>query len=98
MDRQRFKGPDEGTLLLYAIKSYRSHSNSQQVYLPAIEGYIPNKMLCAIRAFLEFYYIARHDIITEKTLVKLQDALSRFHTYRTVFQEEGIRGTGFSLP
>ena len=55
-------------------------------------------MLCAIRAFLEFCYIARHDIITEKTLVELEDALSRFREYRVVFQEEGIRGKGFSLP
>lgn len=98
MDWGRLKGADEGMPLLYVIKSCRPHSNSQQVYLPAIEGYIPNKMLCAIRAFLEFCYIARHDIITENTLAELQDALSRFHTYRAVFQEEGIRGTGFSLP
>jgi len=55
-------------------------------------------MLCAVRAFLEFCYIARHDIITERTLVALEDALSRFHEYRVVFQEEGVREKGFSLP
>ena len=60
------------------------------MYLSAIEGYVPNRMLCAIRVFLEFCYIARHDIITEKTLVELEDALSRFREYRVVFQEEGI--------
>lgn len=68
------------------------------MYLSAVEGYIPNKMLYAIRAFLEFCYIARHDIITEGTLIELEDALSRFHEYRGIFQEEGIRGKGFSLP
>lgn len=55
-------------------------------------------MVGAIRAFLEFCYIARHDVITEKTLVDLEDALSRFHEHRVVFQEEGIRAKGFSLP
>ena len=98
MDRGRFKGSDEGTLPLFIIKLCRSHSNSRQVYLSAIEGYVPNKMLSTICAFLEFCYIARHDIITERTLTELEDALARFHEYRAVFQEEGIRKKGFSLP
>jgi len=54
-------------------------------------------MLYAICAFLEFCYIARHDIITERTLIELEDALSRFHKYWVIFQEEGIQGKGFSL-
>ena len=56
------------------------------------------RMLCAIHAFLEFCYIARHDIITERTLAALEDALSRFREYRVVFQEEGVQEKGFSLP
>jgi hypothetical protein len=68
------------------------------VYLPAIEGHVPNKMVYAIRSFLEFCYIERHDIITEKTLGDLEDALSRFQEHRTVFQEEGARVGSFSLP
>jgi len=55
-------------------------------------------MLCAVRAFLEFCYIAQHNIITERTLVALKDALSHFHEYRVVFQEEGVQEKGFSLP
>ena len=37
----------------------------QQVYLPAIEGYVPDGMVKALHAFLEFCYIAWcnvHDI------------------------------------
>jgi len=78
MDRGRFKGINEGMPPLNVINQCRSHPNSQQVYLSAIEGYVPNRMLCAIRAFLEFCYIARHEIITERTLVDLEDALSTF--------------------
>jgi hypothetical protein len=55
-------------------------------------------MVYAIRSFLEFCYIARHDLITEKTLSDLKNALARFREYRTVFQEEGVRAAGFSLP
>jgi len=84
-------------LLLSIIKSCISHPNSQQVYLSAIEGYVPNKMLYAICAFLEFCYIAQHDVITERTLVELEDALHRFCEYQVIFQEEGIQEKGFSL-
>ena len=90
MDRGQFKGVNEGMPPLDVIKQCRSHPNSQQVYLSAIKGYVPNRMLCAIHAFLEFCYTARHEIIMERTLVNLEDALSRFHKYWAVFQEEGI--------
>jgi len=55
-------------------------------------------MLYTIHAFLEFCYIAQHDIITEKTLAELEDALSCFYKYWAVFQEVGIREKGFLLP
>jgi len=97
MDWGRFKSSDEGTHR--TTLSHRSpHFLTQQVYLPAIEGHVPNKMVYALRSFLEFCYIARHDLITEKTLSDLEDAFARFCEYRTVFQEEGVRMAGFSLP
>jgi len=84
-------------LLIYVIKSCMSHYHCQQVYLPAIEGYVPNRMLYTICTFLEFCYIAQHDIIMEKTLAKLEDALFCFHKYQAVFQEVGIQEKGFLL-
>ncbi|KAH9006191.1 hypothetical protein EDB86DRAFT_3061299 [Lactarius hatsudake] len=68
-----------------------------KVYLPAIEGHVPNKMLYAIQSFLDFCYIARHNMITEITLTELEGALAQFNKYQTAFQEEGIR-EDFSLP
>jgi hypothetical protein len=68
------------------------------VYLPAIEGYVPRGVLKVFRAFLEFCYIARHDIIDEDTLTELKDALARFHHHRTIFEDLGIRAEGFALP
>jgi hypothetical protein len=55
-------------------------------------------MIRAFRAFLEFCYIARRDVIDSKALTELQDALTRFHHYRTIFQKCGVRPNGFSLP
>jgi hypothetical protein len=63
-----------------------------------IEGHVSNKMVYVIWSFLEFCYIAQHDIITEKTLSDLEDVLACFCEYQTVFQEEGVRVAGFSLP
>ena len=95
MDRRRFESVDEGQYLV-TIGSFLSLL--RQVYLPAIEGYVPPRVLYAMRALLEFCYIVRHDVIMEETLVQLEDALVRFLEYRSVFQEEGIRLKGFTLP
>ncbi|KAI5987021.1 hypothetical protein EDD15DRAFT_2372740 [Pisolithus albus] len=69
-----------------------------KVYLPAIEGHVPNDVVQAFRAFLEFCYIVRQNVITDDTLEELKDALQRFHLYRKIFQELGVRPEGFSLP
>ena len=71
---------------------------SIKVYLPEIEGYVPAEMIQAIRAFLEFCYIVRRNILDTKSLDELEDALKRYHTYRTIFQECGVRPNGFNLP
>lgn len=54
-------------------------------------------MVRAIRAFLEFCYIARKNVLTECDLSELQSALTRFHQYREIFISTGIR-SHFSLP
>ena len=69
-----------------------------QVYLPAIEGHVPSKMVQALQALMDFIYIARRDVIDANDLIALDNALEKFHNYRTIFQECGIRPTGFNLP
>ena len=49
------------------------------------------------RAFLEFCYIVQQDVITEDDISELQDSLARFHEYRNIFIETGVR-SGFLLP
>jgi hypothetical protein len=69
-----------------------------QVYLPAIEGHVPTEAVRCLRAFLEFCYIARRNVHNKKSLTDLDDALQRFHHYRTIFEHTGVRPDGFSLP
>jgi hypothetical protein len=61
------------------------------LYLPTLEGHLPEDVIRAFRALLEFYYIARRDTLTENDLDMLQDAITHFHQYRKVFSP--IRGT-----
>lgn len=64
---------------------------TSQVYLPALEGYVPRDMLRALHAFLEFCYIVRKDTHDTSTLRALDDALERFHQYREIFVTTGVR-------
>jgi hypothetical protein len=54
-------------------------------------------MVRCLRAFLEFCYIARHDVITEQLLAQLKDALRRFYHCRQVFDEIDV-SPGSSFP
>ncbi|KZT06391.1 uncharacterized protein LAESUDRAFT_737090 [Laetiporus sulphureus 93-53] len=69
-----------------------------KIWLPAIADHVPRDMVRAIRAFLEFCYIARRDMHSSTTVKALEEALERFHHYRVIFQTTGVRPTGFSLP
>jgi hypothetical protein len=69
-----------------------------QVYLPALEGHVPEDIIRTFRAFLDFCYIVRRSSLTESDLDQLEDALACFHKYRTIFETVGIRPDGISLP
>ncbi|KAI6022994.1 hypothetical protein BKA83DRAFT_97099 [Pisolithus microcarpus] len=68
-----------------------------KVYLPAIEGHVPKEIVCTFRAFLEFCYIVRRNVLTEKDLDDLDEALAWFYRYHEVFKTTGVITT-FSLP
>ncbi|KAH9916552.1 hypothetical protein B0H21DRAFT_781954 [Amylocystis lapponica] len=55
------------------------------------------KMVRALRSFLDFCYLARRDVHSEKTINELSHALKRFHQHREIFVKCGVR-IGFSLP
>ena len=66
----------------------------------AIEGFVPLDVIRTFAAFLEFCYIARRNVISERSLEDLKAALQWFHKYRVVFsgtvRPDGL--AGFSLP
>lgn len=75
--------------------------SDHQVWVSAIEGFVPQDVLPCFHAYLDFCYIARMSSFTEQTLDCLDDALKRFHEHRAVFQRLGVRektAAGFSLP
>ena len=79
----------------------RSHLVCLQVWMSAIEGFVPRNVIRCFHAYLDFCYIARMSVFTRPTLNRLDEALERFRTYRVVFQQLGIRDptpSGFSLP
>jgi hypothetical protein len=49
-----------------------------QIYLPAIEGYVPPDMLRCLQAFLEFCYILRCGFITEIDIEAYEKPLGVF--------------------
>jgi len=61
-----------------------------QVYLPALEGYVPAQMISCFSALLDFCYLARRSSHNTNSLSAMQDALSRFRTFRDMFKEVGV--------
>ncbi|KIM64604.1 hypothetical protein SCLCIDRAFT_114703, partial [Scleroderma citrinum Foug A] len=68
-----------------------------KVYLPAIEGHLPQEVISTFRAFLEFCYTVQRNVLTVKDLDYLDEVLTRFHRHRKFFKTTGVVTT-FSLP
>ncbi|GLB43818.1 hypothetical protein LshimejAT787_1500020 [Lyophyllum shimeji] len=68
------------------------------VYLPAITGYVPTQIVRALSTFTEFCYLVQHDVLDDRDLQQVDEVLARYHEKRIIFEQEGIRPDGFSLP
>ena len=68
-----------------------------QVYLPAIAEYVPDQMVQALAAFLDFCYIVHQSSLDEADLDALDNALQRFQTEHVIFETESIR-SDISIP
>ncbi|KIK83403.1 hypothetical protein PAXRUDRAFT_14614 [Paxillus rubicundulus Ve08.2h10] len=68
-----------------------------KIYITAIEGHVPPEIVHTFHAFLEFCYLVWHNIISEKALAKVEDAIQQFHHYHKIFKTIEIVST-FSLP
>ncbi|KAI0310520.1 hypothetical protein OF83DRAFT_1178460, partial [Amylostereum chailletii] len=68
-----------------------------KIFIPAIVGYVPDRVVECVRTFLDFCYIARRSSHTRDSLQVLEATLDRFHELRDVFREVDIRND-FALP
>ncbi|KAJ7735044.1 hypothetical protein B0H16DRAFT_1676755 [Mycena metata] len=68
-----------------------------KVYIAAIAGHVPPDMVKCVAAFLDFCYTIRQNSLNSDTLKELKEALARFHHYRVIFIQTGVR-IDISLP
>ncbi|KAJ6548944.1 hypothetical protein B0H19DRAFT_1300082 [Mycena capillaripes] len=68
-----------------------------KVYLPAIKGLVPHRVVEALSAFLDFCYLVRRADFDEDTLDAIDASVEKYHGRREVFRELGVRSNGFSL-
>ncbi|KAJ7101001.1 hypothetical protein C8R43DRAFT_1141269 [Mycena crocata] len=68
-----------------------------KIYLAAVAGYLPSDMTKCLAAFMDFCYMVRRNAISSPDLITIKNALDRFHQYRQIFIECGVR-VDISLP
>lgn len=56
-----------------------------------------SQVIAAVRAMLDFFYLAQYPVHTSETLASLDNALNRFHTHKDIFIELGVRDS-FNIP
>ena len=64
--------------------------NTAQVYIVALEGYVPVDIIKTFNAFLNFCYTTRKSVVTDDDLDTLDTTLQQFHHYHTVFRDAGV--------
>ncbi|KAI0349050.1 hypothetical protein OH77DRAFT_1499678 [Trametes cingulata] len=69
-----------------------------KVLLPALVGYVPDRMIQCIAALSDFCYLARRSAHTMEDLRRMEALLTHFHNLRTIFEETEVRPDGFALP
>lgn len=65
--------------------------------LPLPGGLVPSRVVKAVRAIVDFVYLAQLPSHTLETLRRLQDSLQSFHVNKEVFVDLGTR-EGFNIP
>ena len=76
----------------------RDHRSIQRYILCTVAGAVPLRFLAAIRALLDFRYLAQMPVFDEHTLAKLDAALASFHTHKHAILAAGARSEHFRIP
>ncbi len=93
---------DDSKALMKVCRSCGSYARGThcitQVYISAIRGLVPAKMVQCVTALLDFAYLARRPEHDTFSLEAMGVALAYFHDLRQIFIDTGVRPTGFNLP
>ncbi|KAI0632830.1 hypothetical protein C8Q77DRAFT_1058772 [Trametes polyzona] len=73
------------------------YKNMEKVFLGITAGAVDERVTRAVRAILDFIYLAHFETHTDVSLTLLNDAWRDFHTHKQVFVDLGIR-THFNFP
>ena len=76
----------------------RDHHSIQRYILCVVAGAAPPRFLAAIRALLDFRYLAQMPVFDEEALAKLDTSLSLFHTHKHAILSAGARSEHFQIP
>ena len=81
----------------------QEHNQMSRILLGlVIDAPLPNglsnvRLIRAVRALLDFLYLAQYPVHTDETLALLEDALEHFHNNKEIFVDLGIRDA-FNIP
>ncbi|KAI0342948.1 hypothetical protein BDW22DRAFT_1318377, partial [Trametopsis cervina] len=67
------------------------HKQMEKIFVALIAGGVDDKVLMAVRAILDFIYLASLHSHTSHTLAALRHALDTFHAHKQVFIDHGAR-------
>ena len=76
----------------------REHRDIQRYILPVIAGAVPFEFIIAIRALLDFRYLAQTPVIDENVCAQIETALRNFHSNKhAIIEARARRGKGNSV-
>ncbi|KAI0283817.1 hypothetical protein BC826DRAFT_1093774 [Russula brevipes] len=73
------------------------HKEMERIFLGIIAGAVQPQVITAAKAILDFISYARYQSHTTSTLIKMQQALDKFHMVKDIFIELGVRRS-FNIP
>ncbi|KAJ3515847.1 hypothetical protein NLJ89_g1501 [Agrocybe chaxingu] len=88
--RVGFRHFKEGISTLKQVTG-REHRDVQRYIIPVIAGAVPTPFLIAIRALLDFRYLAQARVIDEAVCDEIQAALNTFHLHKQAILDAGAR-------
>lgn len=76
----------------------RDHRAVQRYLVGVIAGAVPHRFLIAIRALMDFRYLAQAPSFTDDMLLKISKSLQDFHDHKDAVIRAGARKDGWRIP